>query len=486
MALKILLALPIREGENLQIAPDLGLLYLGTALRTHGHRITLLDCPKEGFTYHDFKRFVHEGNFDVVGMRCFSRDHNYVNHHLNIVKHVSPKALTLAGGPHPSALPAFVLEGMPALDFAWQSEAEDSLPLLLQYFEDYGIHIPEDLLATIPGLIRRQGNEVLANPAGYTRDLDAFGLPAWEMLDPTSYPGVLYREHYPIVTTRGCPYPCTYCNTPRLSGRRLRHRSVDHVIEELRLLKARYGAGRFTVYDDEFTLNRKYAYTLCQTMIDKGLDMKWDSLAGVRLDSLDPELLRVMEASGCEALSVGIESGNERVQKAIRKQVTVETIRKQVEMMKGCSKIKIMGYFMIGFLDETEAEIVDTIKLALQLPLHRANFNIVIPIPGTALFDELVRFGKVRLQDINWDECNVDQITFERDGISGRRLQQLRRGAYLRFYGRPRIMWELSLETLSNREVLRAVLRKLQLLFSRRERGEFRPLYLKQAQMESL
>ena len=92
--------------------------------------------------FKDFKDFVQEGNYDVVGFRCYSRDHNYVNHHISIVRQVSPSTLTLTGGPHPSALPEFVLSSMPDLDFAWKAEAEEGLPDLLSYFTDHGRDIP--------------------------------------------------------------------------------------------------------------------------------------------------------------------------------------------------------------------------------------------------------------------------------------------------------------------------------------------------------
>ncbi|MGH9341015.1 MAG: B12-binding domain-containing radical SAM protein [Acidobacteriota bacterium] len=483
MALSVLLVLPIREGNNYQISPDLGILYLGTVLQNHGFDVTLLDCPKEHFTFTDFKRFIQEKHFDAVGFRCYSRDHNYVNHHLNIVRQVNPQALTLVGGPHPSALGEFVLSSMPNLNFAWKAEAEEGFPQLLSLFEEYGQAIPEQQLQTIPGLVWKSKAEdrIITNAPSFGLDLDSYGIPAWELLRPETYPGFIWDDYYPILTTRGCPYPCTYCNTPGLSGKKLRHRTVDHVLEELRLLKSRYNIERFCIIDDEFTLSKKYAKSFCQGLIDSGLNLKWDCPVGVRLDSLNPELLEIMEAAGCEALAVGIESGNDRIQELIQKRVTVDRIREKAEMIGHCSRIKVTGYFMIGFLDETEEEIWDTIKLACSLPLVRANFNIVIPIPGTAIFDEAVQQDKLKVQNINWDDCTSDQIAFQRNHVSGKRLIKLQRQAYLRFYGRPQIIWQMGRDSLRNPEVIRASLRKLKMLFARGETQRFEPLYLKEA-----
>ncbi|HEY2933001.1 MAG TPA: radical SAM protein [Acidobacteriota bacterium] len=481
MSLNVLLGMPIREGHNYQVSPDLGILYLGTVLQNHGHSVTLLDCPKENLTFSGYKKFLEEHRFDVVGFRCYSRDHNYVNHHLSIAKQVNPGTLTLVGGPHPSALPEFALRTMPNLDFAWKAEAEEGLPLLLSQFEEYGLKIPADFLSRVPGLAWRNGGDFIVNDPSFGVDLDSYGIPAWELLKPDTYPGFIWDEYYPILTTRGCPYPCTYCNTPGLSGRKLRHRSVAHVIEELVLLKRRYNTHRFSIIDDEFTLDKKYATAFCEALIAADLRYKWDCPVGVRLDSLYPELLRLMEAAGCESLAVGIESGNDRIQKLIQKRVTVAKIREKAEMIAGCSNIKITGYFMIGFLDEHEEEIWDTIRLACGLPLVRANFNIVIPIPGTAIFDEALREGKLVLDDINWDDCTSDQIAFNRNHVTGERLVRLQQWAYLKFYGRPKIIRELAKDSLDNPEIVKASVRKLKMLFGREDRQTFTPMYLRDA-----
>jgi radical SAM superfamily enzyme YgiQ (UPF0313 family) len=483
MALKVLLVLPIREGHNVQIAPDLGILYLGTTLQNHGFDVTLLDCTKDKLTFRDFKSFLAAGGFDVVGFRCYSRDHNYVKHHLKIVRQVLPEALTLVGGPHPSALPEFVLGAMPDLDFAWKAEAEEGLPMLLAQFQKHGRDIPETSLSTIPGLVWRTktGGQAVVNDPGFGSDLDSYGMPAWELIKPDTYPGFVYDEYYPILTTRGCPYPCTYCNTPRLSGKKLRHRTVGHVIEELTFLKNRYNITRFSIVDDEFTLDRRYAMQFCEGLIGSGLGLRWDCPVGVRLDSLDPELLQIMERAGCESMAVGIESGSARMQKLIQKKVTVETIRERAFMIAGCSRIKIIGYFMLGFPEETEAEVYETIHLAASLPLVRANFNIVIPIPGTAIFDQLLCSGKLALDRINWDTCTSDQVSFSCDHISGKRLIQLHRQAYLRFYGRPRIVWQLCKDALKDRQVLWAIARNIKRLSRRTTTDSRVPLYLREA-----
>jgi anaerobic magnesium-protoporphyrin IX monomethyl ester cyclase len=485
MLLNVLLVQPIREGDNIQVAPDLGILLLGTALHKSGFAITLLDCPKEGMNFSGFKNYLRSKSFDVIGFRCYSRDHNYVRHHLKIVRQVFPGAVTLVGGPHPSALPKFVLNSMPDLDFAWKAEAEEGLPKLLSFVEKYGKEIPENSLHDIPGLVWRSAarNEVVVNTPAFTKNLDQFGIPEWELLSPETYPGFIYEEFYPLLTTRGCPYPCIYCNTPGLSGKKLRHRSLDLVLEELKLLKRRYAIRRFSIVDDEFTLDGDYAAQFCRRLIDANLKLRWDCPVGVRLDSLNPGLLQIMEQAGCECIAVGIESGNKRIQTLIKKHVTVEKIREQALMVANSCRIRIIGYFMLGFPDETEEEILETIKLAADLPLYRANFNVVIPVPGTELFSQALREGKIKLEDVNWDRCTTDQISFQRSRISSRRLMQLHRLAFRRFYGRPKIMWRLGKESLTNRQVIWASIRNLKRLSRRTPVDERVPLYILEAEV---
>jgi len=485
MALNILLAVPIREGNNLQISPDLGILSLATALKKQGFGITLLDCTKDGMNFADFKKFLQSGQFNVVGFRCYSRDHNYVKHHLKIVRQVSPQAVTLVGGPHPSALPEFVLDSMPDLDFAWKAEAEQGLVRFLALVGEFGRRIPENLLCDIPGLVWRdsaQQRNVVNSPA-FTVDLDTFGIPAWELIQPDTYPGFIYDEYYPLLTTRGCPYPCTYCNTSGLSGKKLRHRGLENVMEELTFLKKHYRIRRFSIVDDEFTLDPLYAAQFCEQLMQSDLNLRWDCPVGVRLDSLNPELLQQMQNSGCECIAVGIESGSERIQKLIRKSITVDKIREQAFMVAGQSRIKLIGYFMLGFPDETEEEIMETIRLALELPLYRANFNLVIPIPGTILFDEALRDGKLTLDRINWDTYTTEQVSFARNHVSNRRLLQLYRSAYLRFYGRPRIIWQLGKESIVNRQVIWASIRSMKRMLSRPPSAGGLPLYIREAEV---
>jgi anaerobic magnesium-protoporphyrin IX monomethyl ester cyclase len=485
MSLNILLVLPIREGNNLQIAPDLGIIVLATALQKQGCTVTLLDCPKEGMNFAAFKQFLKSAEFDVVGFRCYSRDHNYVKHHIKIVRQVFPQAITLVGGPHSSALPDFVLDTMPDLDFDWKSEAEEGLPKLIALIEKFGRTIPENLLQDIPGLGWRssvQKKNVINNP-GFTSDLDAYGIPAWELIKPDTYPGFIYNEYYPLLTTRGCPYPCIYCNTPGLSGKKLRHRSLDSVFEELTFLKNRYGISRFSIVDDEFTLDQNYAAQFCERLIQSGLKLRWDCPVGLRLDSLNPELLRKMENSGCECIAVGIESGSERVQKLIGKQITVKKIRQQAFMVAENSSIRTIGYFMLGFPDETEEEIMQTINLATELPLYRANFSLVIPVPGTKLFADALLRNKLSLDKINWDACTTEQVSFERDNLSHKRLLQLYRLAYFRFYGRPRVLWQLAKASLADTHVIWASILNLKRLFSLSSSESRVPLYIREAEV---
>lgn len=476
--------MPVREGDNIQISPDPGILYLGTALKNKGFDVTLLDCPKEKMTYAGFRAYLESGRFDVVGFRCFSRDHNYVVKHLQVTHRVLPEALTLVGGPHSSALPEYVMSSMPHLDFAWRAEAEEGLPVLLSAFEKYGRQIPEAELKSIGGLVwRNEAGTTVLNPVRFGVDLDSYGIPLWDMIKPETYPGFIWDRFYPIVTTRGCPYPCTYCNTPGLSGKKLRHRSVEHVLEELRFLKKTYSIARFSIGDDEFTLDRPYVVRFCEALIGSGLNLHWDCPVGVRLDAVDPELLQLMEKAGCESVAVGIESGSERVQRVIQKKVTVQKIREQARMIAGCSGIKITGFFMIGFPDETEKEIWETIRLANELPLKRANFNVVIPVPGTAIFNEAIRSGALSLDQINWDTFTHDQVSFRRQHVSGSRLIELQRKAFFRFYARPRIVWYLLKESRKNSEIIKASIRKIRMLLRRTETIDRTPLYRRESEV---
>jgi radical SAM superfamily enzyme YgiQ (UPF0313 family) len=419
--------------------PSLGLGYLAAVSVRDGHEVIILNCIKERMGVDDFADYLGSHSFDVIGFQMFSYDVSIVGRLLAAIRSVQPKTVTVAGGAHPSGDPAGVMEALPELDFAFKGEAEIGFVRLLQILGQGG-----DLTA-VPGLAYRDGGGVRVNLPQVVENLDSLPMPAWDLLLPETYPeaphGAFTKKFptAPIIVTRGCPCQCTFCAGKSITGPRVRKRTVANVMIELQHLASR-GVREFHIEDENFTLDRKLAMEFCETLQRSGLNMSWSLPSGVRIDTLEKELLDQMEISGCYSLALGIEFGSNRTMTATRKGLTVDLIRKKMELFKG-RNIKVTGFFLFGIPGESLDEMQKTVDLALELPLDRAQFNNFMPLPGSPLWERLHQEG--RLENVDLSRFFVHDVAFSDTGIRPEQIKQMQRRAYLRFYLRPRIMLSL-------------------------------------------
>lgn len=453
--MNILLLAPINR--SYVVMPSLGLGYLAAVLVAKGHTVRILDSKKESLSYEGFSEFIQKEHFDVIGLQVYSYDLNSVKKHLSIIRNNSPGTITVAGGPHPTGDPTGTLHYLEDLDFAFQGEAEIGLPMLIAHLESGTCE-----LADIPGLIWKNGVAITLNPKQTVKDLDALPLPAWDLMSPETYPeaphGAFTRQFptAPIIITRGCPCRCTFCAGPAISGHTIRWRSLDNVITELRILKKR-GIREFHIEDENFTLSRPFVLEFCERIAAANLGMSWSLPSGIRLDTVDHEMLLAMAKAGCYSLAVGIEFGTDRILQKTHKGLSLKLIRKKMQLFAG-SGIKVTGFFLFGIPGETLEEMEQTVMLALELPLDRAQFNIFGPLPGSIEWDQLKKRGA--LDTLDWDRLFVHDVAYVEAGMTREELKGIQRRAVLRFYLRPRILFGLLSEIRSFRH-LTFLLRRL-------------------------
>jgi len=273
------------------------------------------------------------------------------------------------------------------------------------------------------------------------------GQPDWASIDPRTYPvaphGMIAHAHpiAPIITTRGCPYSCTYCSAPITAGKRMRYRDPKNVVDEIEMLINEYGVKEIQIEDDNFTLKRKHCMHICEEILKRKIKVLWSLPNGVRIDKLDKEMLILMKKSGCVSMALGIESANQRILDMIKKDLNQEIVRKTVQDVADVG-IETVGFFMIGFPTETKQEIENTINFALTLPLTRANFTKVTPLPGTELFDlweeKYSETGKVDWKTFNYYQFNADWADCSFEEIS-----RLQTRATFRFYIRPKQLFTM-------------------------------------------
>lgn len=435
--MKILFVIPISD-ERFNSTPDIGQGYLAALARQSGHSVAYLDCLLERCSYLDFRHRIEGLHPDLVGIKVFSCDAQSAAAMLRIVNEALPAALTVIGGPHPSCeAPERLFEQFPGLDYAFAGEAEPGFPSFLSQLEEAGRAGPG-----IPGLIYRADDRIAANPRAFADDLDALPMPAWEILRPDRYRcGYSFMTTKlpaaPMAITRGCPFHCTFCGSHLITGRRVRRRSVDHVIDEIRYLQTRFHVRTIDIVDENFALDASFVARFCESLLSRGIRIGWDCPYGIRMERLSPDLVRLMERSGCFGFSIGIESGSQRILDSVKKQLSLDTIREKVHMIKAVSDITLQGYFMLGFPSETRADIEATIRMACSLPLDFVVFSPLRVTEGTEIYEEITRKFKAS-PELHYQGFGRRHCLKGYAEMSEREMAGLYRKAYLRFYSRPR------------------------------------------------
>ncbi|MBI5328507.1 MAG: radical SAM protein [Deltaproteobacteria bacterium] len=379
--LKILLIKP--HGIADELIPPISLGWLATQIR-NDHEVKILDALKMGFKADNVAELVAEEKIDIAGFQAWSKDIHEIKKACINIKKLRPETKTLVGGIHPSMMPEGTLRFFgECLDYAYKGEGELGFKQFVDCMalKDFSAAS----LTKIPGLVWRDGESIRVNDNYFLSDLDAFGFPAWDLMPPASYPkaphGAFYKNFpvVPIIVTRGCPFPCTFCSAKIASGGKLRSRSLEHVIGELKLLYDQFGVREFQIEDDNFTLNNKFVEEFCRRLLSLNLNMTWSFPNGIRLDTVDKTLLKLMRKAGCYALNFGIESGSPRVLEMIKKMITVDQIKEQLTMAHE-EGFDIGGFFIMGFPTETKEEIEQTIKFACSLPLDRIGVSYFQPL----------------------------------------------------------------------------------------------------------
>lgn len=420
-----------------EVQPPLGLGYLASAVKSLAE-VHIIDSIKNNLSESDLIRIISRQKYDIIGFQCYTVDFNTVKSLISKTRKVSGDSIIIVGGPHPTLDPINSLNHLNA-DYVFLGDSEISLPKFVKFAKNKKL-APN--LKNIPGIAYRKGNKVCINKMVYPEKLDDYN-PSWELYNLKSYPiaphGAFYKQSpiAPIIITRGCPFNCTYCGGSKISGLRIRSHSADFVINQIETLVKRYGIREIHIEDDNFTMNRNFVIDFCKKLIDKNFGISWTCPNGVRIDTLDEELLRLMKKSGLYSLSVGIESGSDKIRNLMRKRLSTETIENKMKLIKNAG-IDTIGFFIIGYPGETVEDINKTIDFACRLGLKRATFSAFKPFPGTDIYSELVKRGEIK--DMDYNDFSLDKIVWAPKGISLKKLKQIRRSAFLRFYFRPEIM----------------------------------------------
>lgn len=363
--------------------PPLGIAHLASALERDGHVVRILDAPAQNLTARDCRAIMAEFRPDLVGITAMTPTFAGALEAAGLARSIGAKVII--GGVHTAIFPAETLASKD-VDFVAVGEAEESLRNLCGMLA-HG-WTPDG--AGIPGIgYRHQGRVVLGEPV-LVQNLDTLPPPAFHLLDMAAYNSIIgFTPVTTAITTRGCPYKCSFCfKTP--SDKKFRMRSPVLVVDELAYLARRFGVRYVMFYDDVLTLSRPHVAAICEEILRRGLRIRWE--APTRVNVVDRELLGLMARAGCHRLRFGVESGDPGVQSLIEKRITVEQVRDAFRWAREAG-IERFAYFILGYASETPATMRRTIDFSKELDADLAMFTAATPLPRTGLHALAVQQG---------------------------------------------------------------------------------------------
>ena len=439
---KILLIYPPDEigvGEKrfsrvIDVFQPLGLGYIAAVLEKSGYEVKILDAKVEGLSVEDILGRVMEYNPSIIGLGVSTPDFSAARYLSSQIKSLGRYTL-LIGGAHVSALPEETMEES-CFDYGIVGEGERTVVELVDAISQGNLQqIPK-----IKGIVFRDGLKIVRTPPReYIEDLDTLPFPARHLFPPLSKYTYLYYKSLPlatIITSRGCPYQCTFCDRA-VFGNHVRMRSINNILDEIEMLVKDYGVRSINIVDDLFTITPQRIKEFCRQLLARKLKISWSCFS--RVDSITPEILKTMREAGCWMICYGIESGNRRILDSIRKSVTFETIEKAMKWTHEAG-ILVLGVFILGLPGENEETLRNTLAFAKRLPLYRVIFNILQPLPGSQIYKMALCQGTLK-KDIDYRYyhfyCFPEKLSFVAEGLTTDILRRYRRKAYRDFYLRP-------------------------------------------------
>ncbi len=429
--------------------PPLGLLHIASFVREHGHTPHVLDLSARKWTLAQAVRFVEKADPGVVGISAKTVNvHNAAElaERLRLAGFDRPIVL---GGAHVTAVPVATLKRFPAFDIGVLGEGELTfLELLTRYQRG-------EPVADVAGIAYRSGLDgVEVNPRRpIIEDLDELPFPAWDLLPgfPESYPhSALETKRLPaasIITSRGCPFSCTFCDNT-VFGTRVRHHSARYTLAMIRHLKDRYGVRDLMILDDNFLLNRDKVFQVCDSLISERANISWYCIGHAR--SMTEDRLRKIREAGCWFIELGIESGCDRILKILRKNTDKKEIAEAVRHARNAG-LKVKGNFIFGLPTETKESLEETIEFATSIGLTHFQQNFLTVWPGCSLSDDPEEYG---VHTGRWETMAHQRITFIPHGLTEADLIAASRRAFRRFYLRPRVLVETARSLTSARALV--------------------------------
>ena len=369
--------------------PPLGLLSIGTVLIKKGYHVKILDATAQSLSDEAIIQIANKYNPNLIGISTLIvNEKQSIQLAKKLKKHFD--CPVIFGGPQSSCFPLEILRKEDSLDGIVIKEGEDTIVELCEVLNQR----PE--WNKVNGLIYRDENgKIISNqPRAPIESLDSLPMPDRSLVDLNLYHPIPseYRSlpATSVVTSRGCPYSCTYCFDAGKLAQKYRRRSPLNVIDEIEHLTNKYGIREISFRDDEFVLNNKWIYSFCDLILSRKINITWSCYG--RVANVSPKLLLAMKKAGCWSIVYGIESGNQELLDIIKKGFSIQQVRNAVKWTHEAD-IETRCSFMLALPGETPEMGWKTVDFAIELDVNYAQFFAINPLPGTPLYDNCQEYG---------------------------------------------------------------------------------------------
>jgi radical SAM superfamily enzyme YgiQ (UPF0313 family) len=430
--MKIALIKPPATYADWYKRPLLGIAYISAYLESNGYDCKIFDASFNSWSEKELLQQVLSYKPDIIGLTAMTHEINQAAHVASKLKE-QLKVPAIIGGCHVTALPERTLAEFPVFDYGIFGEGEKTFTELLQ-------NIKQDTtsdLFSVKGLVFRDGGRIVVNgtrPFLTSDELDTLPYPAFHYYYGYNRLALTDKHsYYTMFSSRGCPFHCAFCM--QVLGRKVRRRSAQGIFQEMEYAIERYGAHTFNFADEIFLFDSKETRELLGMMIAKGFPerIKWSGLT--RANYVNKELIALAKKAGCFSLEMGVESGDDGILKAIGKGITVEQVKRVVKIIKE-EGISLGAYFILGHPNETRETIKKTANLAAELNTDTIAVGIMVPYPGTRIFDMALRGdGGYRLLTQDWSQYDkYGGRSLEIEGLPYKELAKWQKLTLIKFY----------------------------------------------------
>ncbi len=421
--------------------PPMDLAYISAILLKENINCTIRDYPSEGCNWGNFKEDLIKMHPDILIVKTTSPTLKDDLYSCDIAKSIMENIITIIVGSPLNFYGEKELKDFKNIDIVINDEAES---VFSQFRKE--INLPE-----ISGIrFNENGKITRTRYAKFIENLDILPFPARHLIRNEIYISPDTKKAITTIeTSKGCPYKCIFCVAGKLQGEKIRYRSPENVVKEIKNCFNRYKIKCFLFNADTFTFSKEWVIELCEYIINSRLNIVW--ACNSRVDTINLEVLKIMKEAGCHNIGFGVESGNNEILYKMKKGITKEQSKRAIELCKEVG-IKVHVFFVIGLPWETQETLTETLKFAKELNPDFFDFNIALPLPGSEYYN-IVRENKLFLGSLEGHSYSNSPV--KSFYLSSENLIKWRKNMLLSLYLRPSYIIKIILPLINHPIILK-------------------------------